>query len=592
MEGLDDPAPLDASRTATHHKGDNITVVIPPNSTTSSLFKSIDTLVLPQELIDILNHTYFLHILATEPTKVLPPGKSLLSVLSHAHSANGHTEGSAPSLQDRVEDMVHKAFWNEAVESLSNPEPSIQLARLKYLYNDLWTSLTPLLPAGHPVLVTLSSQLSPTSSPLFSAITHLREVLTSLRERCAPARDPYIDSLLTRLKEPPPDNPPPVALARLVVDTVKSTIDLSKAMKDDLSQFVLGSMGEKQLKVLIAQQARTQERSVLLGLWRPEDIQKSWSAWIADIHPPYGSADTSQTGRDKFISRLIQALGAMSPVMCSLPTKPIPPGDPNIQEAEPVESLNSFPPPFFFVTPSLLYIQNLLQALVITASLRSLTRLPAASVSPSTNGTGADFMQRIWALLTAEISEDTNEQDSNQSSTKLVNLADEVVRARNLAMRLESSPSPSSPGSSATSHIDAGEEKSLRSAVERTLQPLDPVFVLLQKRLLGALADRLIQPSGGAEAATIPERMQTGRYKEGERTGKRPRMMLDPEDMRRSEQEHMTEKEKSLVVKGLEDPVLVVAIGEALGKIRDCVRWVEEAWEDLVESGDGGSASG
>jgi hypothetical protein len=201
-------------------------------------------------------------------------------------------------------------------------------------------------------------------------------------------------------------------------------------------------------------------------------------------------------------------------------------------------------------------------------------------------------MQRIWALLTAEISEDTNEQESNQSSTKLVNLADEVVRARNLAMHLESSSSPSSPGSSATSHIDAGEEKRLRSAVERTLQPLDPVFVLLQKRLLGALADRFIQPSGGAEAATIPESMQTGRDKEGERAGKRPRLMLDPEEMRRSEQEHMTEREKSLVVKGFEDPVLVVAVGEALRKIRDCVRWVEEAWGDLVESGDGGSASG
>lgn len=379
-----------------------------------------------------------------------------------------------------------------------------------------------------------------------------------------------------------------MALARLVADTVKSTIDLSKAMKDDLSQFVLGGMGEKQLKVLIGQQARTQERSVLLGLWRPEDIQKRWSIWIAEIHPPYGSAVTSETGREKFISRLIQALGAMSPVVCNLPTKPIPTGgEPKIQEAEPVDPPNSLPPPFFFVTPSLLYIQNLLQALVIAASLRSLTRLPAPSVSPSTSETGTDFMQRIWALLTAEISE---EQDSNQSSTKLVNLADEVVRTRNFAMRLESSSSPSS--SSTTSHIDAGEEKTLRSAVERTLQPLDPVFVLLQKRLLGALADRLIQPSGGAEAATIPERMQTGRDKEGERAGKRPQLVLDPEDIRRSEQEHMTEKEKSLVVKGFEDPVLVLAVGGALRKIRDCMRWIEEVWEDLVESGDSGSASG
>jgi hypothetical protein len=192
-------------------------------------------------------------------------------------------------------------------------------------------------------------------------------------------------------------------------------------------------------------------------------------------------------------------------------------------------------------------------------------------------------MQRIWALLTAEISE---EQASSESSTKLVNLADEVVRARNLAVRLEStSLSPSS-----DAKIDATEETRLRSAVERTLQPSDPVFMLLQKRLLVALAERLIQSSNNdAQAATVPERMQTGRERDGGRAGKRPRLMVDPEDMRRSEQKETVGNAAGLVVKGFEDPVLVAAVGDAFGRIRRCVEWVEETWGDLVESSDSSS---
>jgi hypothetical protein len=190
-------------------------------------------------------------------------------------------------------------------------------------------------------------------------------------------------------------------------------------------------------------------------------------------------------------------------------------------------------------------------------------------------------------LLMAEISEDSKEQGSDEGSTKLVNLADEVVRARTLAVRLESSSS-----FSGTSTIDATEETRLRSAVERTLQPSDPVFLLLQRRLLGAMADRLIQPrKSDSEPVAVPERMQTGRDRDTERAGKRPRLMLDPEDIRRSERRQTPEKENILLVKGFEDPVLVEAVGEALGKIRGCVEWVKETWGDLVESRGSGSTA-
>jgi len=189
-------------------------------------------------------------------------------------------------------------------------------------------------------------------------------------------------------------------------------------------------------------------------------------------------------------------------------------------------------------------------------------------------------MERIWTLLTAEISEDPGEQTSTyESSTKLINLADEVVRAHTLAIRLESS--SSSPGKSTT--IDATEETRLRSAVERTLHPSDPVYLLLQKRLMSAISDRLMQPKNTAsEVPTIPERMQAGRDRGAGRPGKRSLLTLDLDDMHRSERGEIAE---SLIIKGFEDAVLFKAVGEALGKIRGCVEWVEKGWGDLIESG-------
>ena len=64
---------------------------------------------LPMELYGLLDQAYHLHMLATDPQAVIPPGKSLLSVLSRPHA-----ERHPPSvLHERVGDMVHRAFWDE-----------------------------------------------------------------------------------------------------------------------------------------------------------------------------------------------------------------------------------------------------------------------------------------------------------------------------------------------------------------------------------------------------------------------------------------------------------------------------------------------
>jgi len=73
---------------------------------------------LPADLLDLLNQTYFLHLLSNDPSKLLPPGKSLLSVLSQPNKQQ-RRDDEPPTLHDRVEEMIHKAFWDEVLHHLN-----------------------------------------------------------------------------------------------------------------------------------------------------------------------------------------------------------------------------------------------------------------------------------------------------------------------------------------------------------------------------------------------------------------------------------------------------------------------------------------
>ncbi len=394
------------------------------------------------------------------------------------------------------------------------------------MINDLHAALLPLFPAEHPILTSLSAPLPPTSSPLLTTVNYSREVLVALRERCAPARDAYIDTLLASLADPPTNL---LDLAKLVIETTRSLLTLAETMRDDLSQFILGSMGEVQLSATIADQARLQERALVLDLWRKSVIQKDIATWLADLSQPY-TLIVAPTSR-KWVLRLVQALGATDPVTCPLPTKPLTPED-----GAPPPVPNTLPPPFFFSNPELFYIQNFLQAIVIAAALRAL--LPT-SVSPPEN-----FMYRIWTLLLASVNEENGTEDA-----RLINLADELVHASSLV------------------DDEAGK---LRAAVARTVRASDPVFLLLQRRLLSTLAERLARaPKAPVHQKDAPMEMRTGR---------REQSTLNVTGEERTEAE-------VLDVKGFSDPVLTGAIQEGLKKLRTAVRWIESIWADTLEPG-------
>jgi len=148
-------------------------------------------------------------------------------------------------------------------------------------------------------------------------------------------------------------------------------------------------------------------------------------------------------------------------------------------------------------------------------------------------------MYRIWTLILASVNEEDPEEDA-----RLDNLADELIRASLLT--------------------DAEATKQLRAAVARTVRTSDPVFLLLQRRLLTALAERLAHTPASIDRKDAPAEMRTGRWERPyNTTGKKgPKLEV-------------------LEVKGFDDPVLTGAIQEVLVKIRRILMWIDGIWADL-----------
>ncbi|KAH8828022.1 hypothetical protein DL96DRAFT_1815319 [Flagelloscypha sp. PMI_526] len=478
---------------------------------------------IPLDLVSVLNDTYFLHLLATDPSKVVPPGKSLVSMLQGSSVLPRDKADSHESIREKVTVSMHRAFWDKAASSLSSDQPSVQLERLKGLRHDVLEVIRPLLPPSHPVITNLESPLAPTSSPLLYMLNFLREIVLVLKQRCAPARDQSVESILSLLDAPIDSitsgtNVSP--LADRFIQCLRFTLEVAEAMKKDIQNFILPRMSDKELHDLVVEQARIREQQLVLRLWSAEvpnsenELQKPLSsyygAWIDGFDASVPGVPPLQV-RTKWIARLMQALASPLPVSCDLP------------------HYDS---------------QNWLQALVIAAALRVLTRLPSGAKFES-GQPGIDFMSRVWTLLCLEIEV---EDPTGEEGTKIAHLADEVVRARRFV-------NISEPSSSLT----AEEEKSLRASVERTLRVDDPVFVLLQNRLLSAVTLTLDDwyqcwldnPTPETPAAFV---MRSGRaFSKG----------LTPPQQQTTAQESRFIMEMP-IVKGFEDTVLQEGIQKCL----------------------------
>lgn len=154
------------------------TVQVPPLAAPHPLLRSLPPLThLPADLLDLLNQTYFLHLLANDPSKVLPPGKSLLSVLSRPN-VRQKRDDEPPRLQDRVEEMIHKAFWDEVPRHFT-------------AYSSPLTTVFTRPSAPSP------PESLPPSSPVSSSYSM---ICTPPFHRCSPQRTPSLLSYLPPLR--------------------------------------------------------------------------------------------------------------------------------------------------------------------------------------------------------------------------------------------------------------------------------------------------------------------------------------------------------------------------------------------------------
>ncbi|KAL1718893.1 hypothetical protein EV715DRAFT_273125 [Schizophyllum commune] len=506
---------------------------------------------------------------------------------SQQAKATPEAKDGMADLQARVEKMVHKAFWAEALEALNSPDPSTQIHRLHRLHADIYEAIKDLLPPGHRVLSVLSAPYPPPSvSPLHTTIALLRDTLSALKERCAPIRDEKIDQILSELDRAPPysseDSLHPEQRAehqaitsRIVIDSIQALISLAQEMKSDLTQTVLGVMTEQQIRTIVTKEARIRERELILTLMSKDTVKEAWSAWANEV-----KARANAPELPAWIARLLEALGANVPVAANMIQYISQPSD--SAESRPPPPPNNLPPPLFFCAPDLFRLQNHLQALVIVASLRSLVNIPQMSHnSQSPSFTSNDLTHRLWTLLEAEIKPEHG-AGASAGETKIINLADEVLRARRQAYADGGAPNTGE-GSRANALSPQEDEQKVRAAVERTLRAEDPVFALLQKRVVEWLARALAAPPPPPPVA--PERMRTGR--DGVGAGSGHGRSGSGSHTGHSSTESLEDAPTGLPSppKGFEDAVLAKALRDAVRMLQtQCVQWVRGVWGDVVEA--------
>lgn len=183
----------------------DVSIVMPPPVSTSLLpASSVDPTILPVELVEVLNHTIFLHHLAIDPESVLPPGKSLLSVMLRPH-AQDRQPGEHPSLRDRVEDLFHKAFWDEVHNHCMYyknvyPNPAYSGTRETvgpYTSRPAASSQATIRGSAHSTTASSSCKSSTTHRPVLSPIAHL--LASSLRYH-SPPRDTHMSTRAMRTR--------------------------------------------------------------------------------------------------------------------------------------------------------------------------------------------------------------------------------------------------------------------------------------------------------------------------------------------------------------------------------------------------------
>jgi len=431
----------------------------------------------------------------------------------------------------------------QAYDQLSSPEPQLQLPRLKTFYGDLHDALRPFLRPEHPLLVALSSPLSPTSNPLRSGIRYLRASLVAMRTLCAPVRDELIDATLQRLDTEMEVASTREELAREYVDGIKSALEIGEIMQQDFHDFMAKYGDERRVRSMFQQSGKEAEREAISCVFSPTKIVEQWKKWAGV--PEVGASPRW------WLERLLSVLSKVEPVTTQIDDHP-----------------GYIPPVLALCRLDLMEMQNAFQGLVLCASLRTL--VPALPASRRTQLQARDpeaakaeeaFSQRIWTLLGVDpftTNVDTSTEDP-------LSIAEEVVQLWKL--RNPPSEDGSEAGSFATKEISIRE-----MAIRMINEPEHPVRKLLTRRLLKAVEERLQTPLLPPEASSSPTKLESGRATQSGFRLKPSRVPVDLED-------------PPLAVQGFDDPFLRDQTTAMVKHLRrNVIDWVEFVWSDVVSN--------
>lgn len=456
-----------------------------------------------------------MYSLANFPSKILPPGKTLSSLLKAATAEKGKQvevlEEDVNSLEARVRRTVESAYFDN-IKSILSSINSSQEEKNSLWYqclNDLWEASSSLIPsrikekAALQIEFTLISNFSPPVAT--STLHHLISILAKLT---APIRDTQVYELLSSISlpssTPTPSSstvtpttklsslllPSPALTVSELISAVQSTLAFTKIMQSDLDQFKKNLVQatpptEYELNGLVTFEAKRREREVVeryyqnLGL----ELNKEMRDWIRRNG---GSKSNGRSAEATNLSdRSVEVSnGPVGTVFAEVAVE-FPLSSPNSSSTL-ASSTNVLPPIFIIPSPTIYKLQNQVQALIILACLLSLApRLTEATT------------ERLWTILTFDLSSTA----ATSEDTKLINISDEIIRST-----IESS----NFGDPDKLEIEIDR---IRKGVDRIIKYTDPVFGLLRTRLLLAMKEGLQSAfaSNLVDMTDTPAIMRTGR---------------------------------------------------------------------------------
>jgi hypothetical protein len=366
--------------------------------------------------------------------------------------------------------------------------------------------------------------------------------------RCAPVRDEALRDVEALLQDESRET-----LPKRLISAIKQLLSIMELMKSDLTSTLLDAASDDLLEAEVVRVAREKEITYITKAFGLQFTCQTWRTWVEE-----------EEGHT-WARRLVRSLGKDVAVSCPRPSE---------REKE----KNAIPPPFYFSLHDLFRLQNLLQAIVIAAVLRTL--VPLSPIAKDTDATDQRFTNRVLALLILEVNDITN-TPLKTSDTKLINLADEVIREH---QRLQTE--------GGNNNTRPETELSLRAKVDVLIQPTNAVFILLRRRIVDHFSERierLLREEYEERRLRIPGAMHTGRE---QKRARGPDHIIVPSSStpfigEKGSLRRLAKGERAecalngLHVKGFDDPALREAAGSAFDDLCDIVEWVHTTWAGL-----------